>query len=328
MPELEKPAKPLRPQVGSDMTKGPFWGVPDPAVRIPGPGQTASYIANSTHIASPTGISPTQSMPATGTTQTPTPPDYVDLTKDGWKLITKPGDQSAGLGYDRIITMPGSTWRDCSTVVIMPSRERFIHHRIAEAFYGMIAPMNQKRAMMFCYGDEVGVAYNRMINDILAHPELSKWKYVLTVETDNLVPQDAQIRLIESIERTGFDAMAGIYHTKGKEKQPMAYGDPDVYRATGVLEFAPRDVRTALIRNEVMEVNGVACGCTLYRMELFRQVPQPWFVTVADVVEGKGPVGFTQDLWFAKTCKQMGKRFGVDLRVRVGHMDLVDGTVY
>ncbi len=234
-----------------------------------------------------------------------------------------------GLGFERVKTLPGSTWHDSSTLIIVPTREPFIHHRVVTAWQGLIAPMNQKRGMWMCVADEVGIAYNRMINDILANPDLSKWKYILTLEADNLPPPDAHIRLLESIESNRYDAVGGIYWTKGEIQQPMAYGDPAEYARTGLLDFRPLDIRAALAAgNQIVECSGLAMGCTLYRMELFRQVPQPWFVTVADLVEGKGPMGFTQDLYFARTAKAMGKRFAVDLRVKVGHLDLNTGVVY
>lgn len=231
-------------------------------------------------------------------------------------------------GYQSVQVLPGSTYRDSSTIIIVPGRDEMFHHRVVESWQRLIAPMNQKRHMMFVIGDEVGHAYNRAITEILAHPDLGKWKYVMTLESDNLPPPDAHIRLLETIEAGKYDAVSGMYFTKGDVNMPMAYGDPAQFAQTGVLEFTPRDTRAALESGLVMEVNGIAMGCSLYRTELFRQVPQPWFVTLADVIEGQGAVGFTQDLYFCKNARQMGKRFAVDCRVKVGHLDLSTGIVY
>jgi len=244
---------------------------------------------------------------------------------EGVEALTKSFD---GLGFERVQTTHGATFKDCSTVIIIPSRDDKFHYRVVQAWQNLIAPMNQKRAILFTIGDEVGTAYNNMIRNILADPQLSTWKYVLTLEADNLPPPDAHVRLLEAIEEFHFDAVSGIYWTKGEINMPMAYGNPDEYRRTGVLDFKPLDIREALNHGRVVEVNGIAMGCSLYRMDLFRQIEAPWFVTVADVVEGKGPQGFTQDLYFCQRAKQVGKRFGVDMRVRVGHLDLASGVVY
>lgn len=231
-----------------------------------------------------------------------------------------------GHGYDRVEHIRGSTYRDSSTVIVIPTRG-MIHHRVVQCWQGLISPPNQKKAVLFASGHEVGKAYDSMISMILAHPELSKWSFVLCLEDDNLVPADAHIRLLETIEEFKFDAVGAMYWTKGDVQMPMAYGDPEEYKRTGVLDFKPRDVRSALANGNIMEVNGVAQGCTLFRMDLFRQIPPPWFVTVADVFED-GAKMYTQDLAFCEKAKRTGKRFGVDMRVRVGHLDTVSGEVF
>lgn len=237
--------------------------------------------------------------------------------------------QSAGKGFERIEVMHGGSFKTARTVVMVPTRGT-IHHRVVAAWQALLAPMNQARAFFFCAGDEVGVAYNRMIANVLADPNLSKWDYVLTLEDDNLPPPDAHIRLLESIEDTRADAVSGIYFTKGDFNAPMAYGNPADYQQTGVLDFRPRtpeECKAALQQGQTMPVNGIAMGCALWRMDLFRQVEAPWFVTVSDIVNG-GPQSYTQDLNFCEKAVRQGKRFAVDFRVRVGHLDVATGEVY
>jgi hypothetical protein len=235
--------------------------------------------------------------------------------------------QSPGLGFDRVELLSGSTFKDASMVVVIPTRG-MIHWRAVNALQGLIYPMNQKRAMFFAAGDEVGRAYDKMIKAVLAHEELKKYKYVLTLEDDNIPPPDAVIRLLESIEDHSFDAVSGLYFTKGEFNMPMAYGDARSIQQRGEVDFAPIDIRAALRAGHVAEVNGIAMGCGLWRMELFRELPSPWFVTVADVIPEKGPMCFTQDLFFCRAARLRGKRFGVDLRVKVGHLDVGSGQVF
>lgn len=235
--------------------------------------------------------------------------------------------KSAGLGFERVEHIVGSTYKDSSTVIVIPSRG-MIPERVVQSWLALLAPMNQKRAILFASGHEVGEAYNDMIRNILANPELSKWKYVMTLEDDNIPPADAHIRLLESIEWGNYDAISGLYFTKGEHNMPMAYGDPDEYKRTGVLDFRPRDVREALAAGQILGVNGIAMGCGLWRMDLFREIPAPWFVTVADVIPGKGAQCFTQDLNMCSKAVAQGKRFAVDMRVKVGHLDMNNGVVY
>lgn len=231
------------------------------------------------------------------------------------------------LGEQRVTHLHGATFKDSSTIIVTPTRG-MIHRKVVQSWMGMIAPMNQKRHWMIVEGHEVGKAYDAAIEAILAHPELSKWKYVMTVEDDNVQPPDAQIRLLESIDQFGFDAVSGIYFTKGDINMPMAYGDPEKYRTTGVLDFAPRNIAQALQQGNVMSVNGIGMGCALWRLDMFKKLPKPWFVTLSDYIDGKGVAMMTQDLFFAERAVRAGKRFGVDMRVRVGHIDTATGTVY
>ena len=244
------------------------------------------------------------------------------------KAIEEVAAHFSGKAFERAAVLTGTTYQDNSTIIIVPSRKSMIHYRVVSAWQSLIAPMNQKRLWLFVINDEVGVAYTNTIKMILDNPELSTWKYILTLESDNLPPPDAHVRLLETIEAGKFDAVGGIYFTKGNINMPMAYGDPEVLRATGKLEFTPRDPREALTRGLIMPVNGIAMGCSLYRLQLFREVPAPWFVTANDVIPGKGVELMTQDLYFCKTALAAGKRFAIDFRVRVGHLDESTGEVY
>jgi GT2 family glycosyltransferase len=243
--------------------------------------------------------------------------------------------KSPGLGFDRVEHIPGSTYKDNSTVIVVPTRGAtqeqpvpMFAQPVVSAWQSLIAPMNQKRAMLFTSGHEVGQGYNALIQMILGHPELSKWKYILTLEDDNIPPPDAHIRLLESIEWGKYDAVSALYFTKGESNMPMAYGDPAEFARTGALDFKPRNVKDALAAGQILPVNGIACGCALWRMDLFREIPAPWFVTVNDVVPGKGVQCFTQDLYYCERAVRAGKRFAVDLRVKVGHLDVNTGVVY
>jgi hypothetical protein len=236
--------------------------------------------------------------------------------------------ESAGLGFERVRLLPGNTFRDNSTVVVIPTRG-MIHSKVVQGLLNLISPMNQKRALFFAEGDEVGVAYNRLVQAIIDNPQFNGWKYLLTIEDDQIVPPDAHIRLLETIEAfPQFDAVSGIYFTKGDFNMPMAYGDPVEYQRTGVLDFRPRNVQEALAAGQVMPVNGIAMGCGLWRLDMFRALPPPWFVTTSDFLPGKGVTAYTQDLAYCKRAREAGKKFAVDLRVRVGHLDVGSGIVY
>jgi len=216
------------------------------------------------------------------------------------------------LGFERVEHVSKASYRDNSMVIIIPSRTPFLHTRFVQAMDALQYPMNQKRAKFHVTGAEVGEAYEEQLAAVLAHTELGKWKYLLTVEDDNLLPPDAITLLLEAIELGPFDAVGGLYFLKGDMAMGQCYGDPVEFQRTGVLDFRPRDMSAAVKQGMVVPCNGIAMGCSLYKLSMFKDVPRPWFKT--------NPHN-TQDLHFCSKACAVGKRFAVDARVRVGHAD-------
>ena len=211
----------------------------------------------------------------------------------------------------------GQTYKDLSTVWITITRGS-LKPKVVSSWMGLMKPMNQPFfGPLFIENDEVGVGYQKAFETVLDHPELSKWKYILTAEEDNLPPQDGLMRLYESIE--GFDAVAGLYWTKGAEGQPMIYGDPSVMPRN----FVPQVPRIDTIQH----CNGLGMGFNLWRIDSFKtklkDMPRPWFRTIQET--GKA---FTQDLWFFNEAAKYGYKVACDTRVKVGHLDISTGMVW
>lgn len=236
-------------------------------------------------------------------------------------------EQERMLAFDRVDLLKGDTLKDCSTIMVTPTRG-MIHSKVVQSWANLAAPMNGQRIHLFVEGDEVGIAYNRMIHEIITHPSLSKFKYVLSLEDDNLVPPDAHLKLLQTIAMGPFDVAAGLYWTKGDINMPMAYGDPKKFATSGIMDMRPRDVVEALKTGNIMEVNGVGMGCTLWRIDLFKELAPPWFVTLNEVIPERGLPCVTQDLYFCERLRRASKRVAVDLRVHVGHIDPQTGVVY
>lgn len=211
------------------------------------------------------------------------------------------------------------TYRDLSTICIIPTRG-MIHAKVVQSWWGMITPMNQKFTRVMAVGMEVGAAYNWGIQKILAHPVLSTWKYILTLEEDNLPPPDGLMKLYESID--DYDVVGGLYWTKGEGGQPMIYGDPK----SDPLDFIPQKPRTG----EVQQANGLGMGFNLFKLDIFKdsKVPNPWFKTLEEYDLRKGTALMTQDLYFYKNIAELGYKVACDNRVKVGHYDAQADVVW
>jgi hypothetical protein len=204
-----------------------------------------------------------------------------------------------------------AAYKDLSTVIIIPALGSIPTKAVA-SWWNMYTPPNQKCAKLFAVGMEVGEAYSRTIESILAHPDLKNWKYVLTLEHDNVPPPDGLIKLLERAEANpDFSAIGGLYFTKGEGGVAQIWGNVTEFP----LNFKPqRPVQDALV-----ECNGTGMGFTLFRMSMFKdeRLRKPWFRTTADTQNGM----FTQDLYAWTDFKKHGYRCAIDCSVRVGHYD-------
>jgi hypothetical protein len=213
----------------------------------------------------------------------------------------------------------GATWKKQRTIMLLPAGD-FVPTRAALAWMSLIPPPNQGFLRWLLQGDEVGIAYSQAIDAILANPELSKWEYILTLEHDNLPHSDGLLKLIEAMDKhPEYDAIGGLYWTKGVGGVPQCWGDP--MDPTGVINYRPQPPRPG----QVMEVCGTGMGFTLFRMKMFRdwKGAKPYFQTKASK-EGVG----TQDLFFWGEARKQGHRCAVDCKVLVGHLDPSTGEIW
>jgi hypothetical protein len=215
----------------------------------------------------------------------------------------------------------GKTYRDLSTIIVCPTRG-MIPARIVQNWQGLIRPMNQKvLGPIFMEGMEVGEAYNQVIKMILENPELNQFKFILTLEEDNAPPADGLVKLYESIDE--YDAIGGLYWTKGEGGQPMCYGDP----AAMPMNFIPRIPAPDV----VTPCNGLGMGFTLFRTEMLKDKRFEyghWFKTKQEVTPEGGARVITQDLWFFQKASELGYKFACDAKVRVGHYDAASQVMW
>lgn len=218
----------------------------------------------------------------------------------------------------RIRLAKRGTYKDLSTVMIIPSPNGWIPAKCAQTWMNLMLPMNQKFVRMFLLNMPVDDAYNAAVETILNNTELAKFKFIFTVEWDNMLPPNALLLLYEGIQK--FDVVQGLYWTKGQDGQPMIYGDPGVMPKN----FIPQQPK----QDELQECNGLGMGCNLFKVDIFRKMPGPWFKTVQEYKEGEGAKMYSQDLYFYENAAKYGFRFACDTRIKVGHYDYDNDMVW
>jgi len=227
------------------------------------------------------------------------------------------GAHHADLAQTSARLLQGGSWKRQRIVVVLPA-DTLMPAKAALAHWNLIFPPNNGVARILAQGMEVGDAYSTAIDQVLAHPDLSTWEYLLTIEHDNLPPQDGVIALLEQMERhPELACIGGLYFTKGEAGVAQIWGDP----TDPVVNFRPQVPRVG----ELVECCGTGMGFNLWRLSMFKdaRLPRPLFRTIAGT-DGCG----TQDLAFWGEARKHGYRCAVDCAVRVGHLDAATDRVW
>lgn len=221
------------------------------------------------------------------------------------------GSNNADLPGTSARLMRGGSWKHQRIIVILPAADT-IPAKVALSHWNLAFPPNNGVVRILAQGMEVGDAYSSAIEQILMHPDLSRWEYILTIEHDNAPPSDGVLKLCARMEaHPELSCIGGLYFTKGPAGVAQIWGDPKLPQ----MNFMPQlpDPNGGLV-----ECNGTGMGFNLWRLSMFKdeRLRRPWFKT--QTVNGIS----TQDLYFANDAKKFGYRFAVDCDVKVGHYDL------
>lgn len=229
------------------------------------------------------------------------------------------GKHNAELGQSIERVEESAVWRKLDTVMLIPASGQIPTKVVMSWLNLYTAPNNQffRLPAIAAIDCEVGEAFSRSIEYILAHPQLSQFKYLLTVEHDNIPEPNGLIKLQRLMEQhPEYDCIGGLYWTKGPEGVPQCWGDP----RDPAPNFRPQVPKAG----ELIEVQGTGMGFNLWRLDMFKDpdLRRPWFKT-----QTEGGVA-TQDLYFWGDARKHGYRCAVSADILVGHYDLASDTTW
>ena len=210
-------------------------------------------------------------------------------------------------------------YEDCSTIIICPTRGTF-PTRVVQSWMKLAKPLNQTiHGPIFAEAMKVDAAYNALIEYILGNEELSKCKYILTIEEDNLPPYDGMLRLYDNMDE--YDVVGGLYWGKGKDGFPMIFGDPDGGDPLDVKPQTPKP-------GEVQPANALGMGFNLFKLDMFRNMEKPWFKTLEGLDENGVAMKISQDVYFYRKAAEKGYKFACDNKILVGHYDSGEDKIW
>lgn len=173
-----------------------------------------------------------------------------------------------------------------------------------------------KCGMEWDYHVRTGYGVDMQRNRIAAKAVADGYGWLLFVDADVVLPQDALANLLEH----DADVCMGWYlnrHGRGDERTCLyAQGRTWSYYMAGTL----REKRDAGVYT--LRVKGGGLGCCLVRVELFDSLAFPWFVW-SDLKwdRSTGDVGSCgEDIDFCNKCEQAGVPIYADTRVECAHL--------
>ena len=225
------------------------------------------------------------------------------------------GIHNSDLEATRTRLLKGNSYKDLSTIIIVPTRG-MIPAPWVQAYGALMKAMNSKCTTLFCSGDEVGISYINAINIILDNKELSSWKYILTYEDDVIPPPDGLLKLYEHIGN--YNALSAAYFSKGISGNFQAYGNPNVHPKN----FLPQ----VPIPDSITEVNALGMGFVLMPLSNFSKMREAmnttvYFKTVQEWNPNEGSKMLTQDIYFYEQGGKLGFRYAVDTHIKCAHFD-------
>ncbi len=119
-------------------------------------------------------------------------------------------------------------------------------------------------------------------------------KWIFFWDDDTILDPKTVVKLLEKAEETDIDIIQPLYFIRGNEFPVMAF----VTNEEGSNVETIPDERWEKSDGELIRVQATGNGCTLYRMELFDKIDNPWFLTV--------PGQCTEDVHFFSKIKASG----------------------
>lgn len=151
-----------------------------------------------------------------------------------------------------------------------------------------------------------------------------KADYVLMVDNDVVLPEDALINLLDSPK----DVCLGYYAHRGDDN--LYHGrtcicklnQPDgkkYYNYPLESEYTGKEMTEFRNRGQYkIEIHGGGMGCALIKTDVFRKIPYPWYDWVNYKTASRGML--SEDLYFCEQCKKKAIPIYTDTRVACGHM--------
>jgi hypothetical protein len=152
---------------------------------------------------------------------------------------------------------------------------------------------------------------------------------VFWMDSDMTFPHDCLIRLVQYLEKDGYEAVSGLYTYKTPPFMPHVYGR--------MVDGGPKfEVAAGFPLRQPFKVEGAGFGCLLMKVDVFNRVEKPYFTMKFE--DGKMTAG--EDLSFCAKAKMnmildptvvcghlLQRSFGIEDYIRWNNLTVIDDWV-
>lgn len=189
-------------------------------------------------------------------------------------------------------------------LIVIPTEKKL--EKFPENVQNVIVPTGCQVKYYNVHGLPVAEAYINAAKQALA----DNADFMLTIEDDTFPPEDALYKLLSLLREKNeknISAVGAWYPKKNKVKEGVHIAIKD-------------NRRTELIPDgNLHEVYTLAMGCTLYKVDMFKYMSEPYFATTDNL---------TQDSFFSQKARMLGHKLYCDTSIRCKHIDRVTGEVF
>jgi hypothetical protein len=231
-------------------------------------------------------------------------PNFVDLP-----TIQQLGFQNLMIentvdAVDRRYTEQGNE----KIMIAIPSEKAFDKESIEDVkrFENLIPdyPTGKQVKLLNVHGKAIDEAYTIIVRQALR----DEADYVLFIEDDTFMPKDSLVKLLNTLQERNLDVIGAHYPKREKSLQSTAIMLDEKGNRRGM----PND-------GQIHEAYTIPFGFTLLKTDIFRNIPEPWFVTTDNL---------TQDSFFSQKAREAGYKLWIDTSIHGKHIDRNTGQVY
>jgi glycosyltransferase involved in cell wall biosynthesis len=192
------------------------------------------------------------------------------------------------------------TAKKLKTILLAIPTNKYIEAETMKSIFDLIVPEGYKLDFQHFHGYQID-----QIRNLIAD-WAKKYDYLLSVDSDIVLPRDALIKMLSSDK----DIITGLYIQRIPNKHTL-----EIYKdnETGGVS----NVNIGDVPNHIFEISGCGMGCCLIKGEIFRTMEYPHFF-YKSAIEHKNTV--SEDIYFCKKAKYLGYTIWADPSIKCDHI--------